>query len=78
MPAYGDYDNEEEVKIFHYNQKTEEYKTFRINPVPGSSGVFVTMMAGKKGEDPDKITFKMEENELAAIIMGAEKLYRKL
>ena len=67
------------VEIFHYNDKTKEYKAFNINPVDDNSGVFVSLANGSKESNfRNRIVLKLNKQELAYLIMEADKLYNSL
>lgn len=67
------------VEVFHYNDKTKEYKSFNISPVDDKSGVFVSLAAGTKNSSyKNRVVIKLSKQELAYLILESQKLFDEL
>lgn len=65
------------VDVYHYNDKTKEYKSMKFQPTPKKDGVFVNAISGESGNPDSKQTISMKLNkmELAFLILELQNLY---
>jgi len=67
------------MDIFHYNEKSKEYKTLSLSPVDDGSGCFISIINGSKSSNyKNRLTLKLSKQELAYLILEAKKIYDKL
>lgn len=65
--------------IFHYNDKTKNYKSLDATMIDDRSGVFFSMMEGNKPKnEKNRITLKLGRAEIAYLIMELTKIYNDL
>jgi len=68
--------HEEVVSLLHYHEATQRYKRLTIEY--DSKGTILKITEGKKGEPPNTITFSLNPQELAFLILTLNKLFNKL
>jgi len=66
-----------DVEIFHYSDKTGEYKKLTINKAYDRDSWFFKIVNGKKGEDNKELTLALDRKELAYLIKELERAYNK-
>lgn len=68
------------VNIFHYNDKTGQYKKLTVELDPKGRGVFVTVTNGTKGDKKNiqRVTILCNKMELAYLILELQEIYRKI
>ena len=67
------------MQIFHYNEKTNEYKALEISPTENKDGVFLSIRSGSKRSDyKERLTLKLDKQEIAYLILELEGIYREL
>jgi len=67
------------LDIYHYNEKSQDYKSFKIQPIEGKESVFMSMTRGNKPKsERDRITLALSKQELAYLIMEAKNIYYSL
>jgi len=66
------------MNIFHYKNKSGEYKSFNIYPTDDNNAVFVTIAEGVKNGKRDSIATRLNRQELAYLIIEGQKIYNSL
>jgi len=66
-----------DIEIFHYNEKNRTYKKLSINS--DGDKYFFSVVEGKKGEKEaiKRTTILLDRKELAFLILELKKLYNK-
>ena len=66
------------TEVFHYNDKTGMYKTLAINPTEKKDSVFFSIREGMKGSKANSLSLRLDQKELAYVILNLNKLYNSL
>lgn len=67
------------LDIFHYNERTQEYKSLNMNLTDDRSGCFISINTGSKTEKTkNRIALRLSKQELAYLALEAQKLYEKM
>ena len=66
------------MNIFHFKKASGEYTSFNIDPTDTNDSVFISVVKGVKNGHRDRLSMKMNKQELAYIIMEGQRLYNSL